>query len=118
VAEWRERAEDAGVADQYVESAVALGKRAGEPVDRVEVLQIPRHQGGRTAGGANGVIEFFEPANRARDRYDMRARFRQRERGRRADAARCAGDERDAIGERLRTRQSAMPQLASASSES
>ena len=42
------------------------------------------------------VVELLEPAHGARDRDHMRACSRERERRRAADAARRAGDERDA----------------------
>ena len=69
------------------------------PRDAVVVLEIERHQGGAPAELADLVVEFLEPADRAGDRDHMRTDARQRERGRVADAARCAGDERDAVGE-------------------
>ena len=96
-----ERPEHAGIADQHVEPAVALVERQRQPVDAVEVLQVERHQRRRAAGGLDRVVELLQPADGARDRDHMGAGLRQRERERRADAARGAGDERDAVGEGL-----------------
>ena len=53
------------------------------------------------AGGADRVVELFQPADRARDRDHVRAGLRELECGRHADPARSAGDERDAVGERF-----------------
>ena len=72
-AERRQRPEDAGIADQHVEPAVALVEREREPRDAVAVLHVERHQRGGAAGGLDLVVEFFQPADGARDRHHMRA---------------------------------------------
>ena len=68
---------DAGIADQHVEAAVALGQRQRQPGDAVAVLHIERHQRGRAAGRLDLVVEFFQAADGARHRDDMRAGLRQ-----------------------------------------
>src|SRR5262249_5617265 len=70
-----------------------------EPVDALVVLEIERHERGRTAQGLDRVVEVLEPADGARERDNMGAGLGQRERGGVADAARGAGDERDTVGE-------------------
>src|ERR1700744_2043877 len=78
---------------------MTLMQRRAEPGDAFEIGEVERHERRAAAVLADLVVEFFEPALRARDRDDMRARFRQRARGGVADAARGAGDERDTGGE-------------------
>ena len=95
----RQRAEHAGIADQDVEPLVTLVERERQPRNAVAVLHVQRHQRGRAAGCLDLVVELLEPADGARNGDDMRAGLRQRERQRRANAARGAGDQRDAIGE-------------------
>ena len=80
VIERRQRAENAGIADQNVETAVAFAQRGGEAVDTGVILQVERHQRRGAAAGADGVVEFFKPADGARHRHDMRAGCRQRQR--------------------------------------
>ena len=99
MAERRGRAGDAGIADENVELAVALVQRSAEPGHAVEIGEVERHQRGAAALFADLVVEFFQPALRARHRHDMRAGLGQRERGGIADAARGAGDESDTGGE-------------------
>ena len=94
----RERAEQAGIRHQHVEPAVALVEREPKPVDAVVVFQVERHER-RGAARLDRVVKLLEPADGARDRHHMRAGLRQSERGCVADAARGAGDERDAVGE-------------------
>ena len=99
MAERRGGAGDAGIADENVELAVALMQRRAEPRDAVEIGEVERHQRGAAAVFADLVVEFFQPALRARDGHDMRAGAGKRARRGVADAARGAGDERDAGGE-------------------
>src|SRR5437899_2841100 len=80
---------------------IRMSKRPAEPIDAGIILQVQRHEGGGTAVGADRVVDFLEPAHGARHRDHVRTGPPQRERGRGPDAARSAGDERDAIGERL-----------------
>ena len=75
VAERRQRAEDAGIADHHVEPAVALMERQRQPRDAIHVLHVERHQCRRAAGGLDPVVEFFQAADRARHRDDMGAGF-------------------------------------------
>ena len=89
-AERRERTENASIADQHIEPLVAFVEGQCEPRDAVAVFDVERHQCGRAAGCLDLVVEFFEPADRARDRHHMRARLRQLKRSRGADAARGA----------------------------
>ena|SRR5690349_8398709 len=79
---------------------MALVQRRTEPRNAVEIGETERHQGGVAAIFADFVIEFFQPALRSRHRDDVSATFRQGTRGGVSDAARSAGDESDAVGER------------------
>ena len=94
--------EQAGIRHHRIELAEALVERGAEPRDAVEVFQVERHERGGRAGFLDLVVELFQAADRARQRHDMRAGLRQRERGRKADPARGAGDKRDTAGEGLR----------------
>ena len=95
-----EDAKNAGVADKGVEPSPAAIERFAEPVDRGEVAQVHRRERRGTVlvrpKGADLVVEFLERALRAGERHHMRAGAREGERHRPADAARGAGDERDA----------------------
>src|SRR5262247_57475 len=93
MAERGQRAKNAGIADHHV-----------EPVDALVVLEVEGYEGGRAAQRLDRVVELLETADRARERDDMGAGLRQRERGGVADAARGAGDERDTVGEGKRHR--------------
>src|ERR1700682_3297657 len=97
--EGRRRRQDAGIAEQDVELAMAFLKRERKPGDAVIVLHVDRNERGGTAYRPDAVVEFLETADGAGDGEDMRALFGQREGGRRANAARGAGDERDAVSE-------------------
>ncbi len=99
--ERRQRAELAGVSDEHVEFLEALVQRGAEPVERIEVAEVERHQRGARPLLLDRIVEILEPADGARERHDMRALARQRDRGGAADAARGAGDERDATGKRF-----------------
>ena len=93
------RAEQAGVGEEAVEAAPALEERPAQPVDAGAVLEVEGNERGRTAPGADGVVQLFQPADGARDGNHVGAGFGERQRRRPADAARCAGDDDDAIGE-------------------
>src|SRR5437773_7280649 len=99
MAERRGGAGDAGIAHQNVELAMALVQRGAKAGDAVGIREVERHQRGAAAVFPDLVIEFFQPALRARHRHDMRAGLRQSARGGIAEAARGAGDESDAGGE-------------------
>src|SRR3984885_2034826 len=90
---------DPGIADEDIELAVAVIQCRAKPRDAVGVGQVERHQRGAAAVLSDLVVEFLEPALRARHRHDVRAGFRKGARGGIADAARGAGDESDAVGE-------------------
>ncbi len=96
--ERRQRAELAGVSDQDVELFESLVQRGAEPVERIEIAEVKRHERGARPFLFDFVVEFLEPADGAGERHDMRALARERDGGGAADAARGAGDERDAIG--------------------
>src|SRR5262245_35730678 len=106
MAERGQRPKNAGIADQHVEPSETLVQREAEPVDALVVLEVEGYEGGRAAQGLDRVVELLESADRARERDDMGAGLRQRERGGVADAARGAGDERDTVGEGKRHRYS------------
>ena len=99
MAERGQRPKNAGIADHHVESSEALVQGGAEPIDALVILEVERHERGRTPQGLDRVIELLEPADRARERDNMGAGAGQRERGGIADAARGAGDERDTVGE-------------------
>src|SRR3981189_2669302 len=90
----------AGIADENVELAVAVMQRRAKPGDAVEVGEAQRHQRRAATVLSYLVIEFFEPTLRARYRNHMRAGFCESARGGITDAARSAGHESDAGGER------------------
>src|SRR5690606_2147780 len=81
-----------------VEPAEALVERRAEPVDAGVVLEVERHQGRRAALRLDPVVERLEPADRAGEGNDMGAGSGERQRRGLADAARGAGDDRDAAG--------------------
>src|SRR6185436_9438631 len=89
------------VADQDVELAVALVQRAGEAGDSLVVPHLQRDQRRGAADGFDGVVELFKAAGRARGCDHMRALARERDCQRITDAARAAGDQRDAGGKRF-----------------
>ena len=99
MAERRQRPEDAGIADQHVEAAVALVERQRQAGDAVAILDVERHQRGAAAGRLDLVVELFQAADGARHRDDMAACLRQLQRQRGANAARGAGHQRDTVGE-------------------
>ena len=102
MAERRQRADDAGIADQYVEAPIAFVERQREPRDALAVLDVERHQRGGAARGLDLVIELFQPADGARHRHHMRSRLGELQGQRGANAARGAGHQRDTVGEGVR----------------
>ena len=84
------RDQNAGIADQDVELAVAFMQCGTKPRDAVEVGEIERHQGGAAAVFLDLVVELFKAALGSRHRDHMGAGFRQRKRGGIADTARGA----------------------------
>src|SRR4051812_25527817 len=99
MAERRGGTRDAGIADENVDLAMAFMQRGAQPGDAVEIGEIEWHQRGAAAVFADLVVEFLQPALRARDGHDMRAGAGKRTGRGIADAARGAGNERDAGGE-------------------
>ena len=77
MAERRELPEHAGIGDQDVELLPALEDRRAKPVDRLVVSEVEGNQRRRAAELADGVVEFFQPADRARHGHDMCAGRRQ-----------------------------------------
>src|SRR6516162_1130040 len=94
-----QRPKNAGIADHHIESSETLVQGRAEPVDAQVVLEVERHERGRSAQALDRIVELLEPADGARERDNMGAGFGERERGGVADAARGAGDERDTVGE-------------------
>jgi hypothetical protein len=80
VAERGKDAEHTGISDQDVELAVAFMQRSAQPVDARLILEVERDQCGLAADRADGVVELFQPTDRARDCDDVRAGTRQRTR--------------------------------------
>src|SRR5205823_2527389 len=69
-----ERGEDAelrGIADEDVEPAITVEQPRREFVDLDEIAQVERNEGGGTAGGADGVVDFLETTHRARRQHDV-----------------------------------------------
>ena len=63
------------------------------------VGEVERHQGGRAALGLDLVVELFQPAHGAGDQHAVRAFAGEGQRGRGAEAARGAGDQRQTAGQ-------------------
>ena len=89
----------AGIGDENVELAPALVDRAAEPVDARHVGEVERHQRRLPPAALISSSSSSSPPDGARDGDHMRARRREMLGGEIADAARGAGDERDAAGE-------------------
>ena len=70
-------------------------------LDGLEITQVHRHQSGGAAGFLDLIVGFFQTAHGAGDTDHMRTGSPERDGGGAADAARGAGDERDAILEAL-----------------
>ena len=90
-----------GVEDEDIERLPAGRQRRDQPGDSVGLGQIDRGDRGAAAGFEDCVLDRFELLRVARGQDDMRALRRQRQGGRRADAAARAGDQRELAGERL-----------------
>ncbi len=102
--ERRDRAEQAGVADQESSSFFQRSwMQAPQPVEIVEFGDVERHDRRLAAEADDLVIEEFERAlpARQREKIDMRALTREGDGERAAYAARGAGDESDAAFERV-----------------
>src|SRR5262249_25466110 len=95
--------------------AEALVRGGAEPIDARVVLEVERHERGRSAQALDRVVELLEPADGARERDNMGAGFGERECGGVADAARGAGDERDTVGKGKGHRCSLVNSVAQAS---
>ena len=89
-----ERAEDAGVADEHVDSPEAPGQRRPHLVDAVELGEVKRYQGRGPASGPDGVVDLLEAADRARHQDHVRPFPREPLGDRRAEAAGGTGDYR------------------------
>ena len=63
------------------------------------VGNVERHQGGRAANRLDAIVDLLEAAHRAGDQHAVRAFGSVGEGGGRTEAARGAGDQRDASGE-------------------
>ena len=97
----RDLAEDAGIADEDVEPAPTLVEGGAETVEGLVIVEVDRNERGADAHRANRVVELLERALRAGQGDHMRAGAGEGKGGGPPDAARGAGDDRDAIGERL-----------------
>ena len=87
--------ERAGGVHQHVEPAEALMKARADRIDLVALRQIQRQQRGTAADRADRIVGLFQAALGARGDHHVRAKPRQFDGGRRADAAARAGDQRD-----------------------
>ena len=92
----RQRAQRCRHCPESSPASPALEDRGAQPVDGGEILEVERHQGGGAARLLDGVVGFFQPAHGAGDADHMRPGLAQRDGGGAADAARGAGDQRDA----------------------
>jgi hypothetical protein len=101
VAQWRERPEDAGVADQDVELLPALIDRGPERVDLVEPFEVQGEERGAAASPADLVVQLLQRAGGAPDQDQVRTLLCVGESDSPADAARGPGDEGETSGETL-----------------
>ena len=67
------RPENPGIADENIESAVALVERRAEPSDALGVLRGRPGPGWPYHRRADGVVELLKPSDGARHRHHMRA---------------------------------------------
>ena len=92
-----QRAEDARISKQPVQTPEPLQQGGGEPVDAGHVAQVERDQRRAVAGGGlDLVVELGQRLFRARRGDDVIASLGEGERGGTADPAGGAGDEDDA----------------------
>ena len=95
----REMAERGGAGDEDIERAEALLERGRHRVEPVELPKVERHQGRVVAVGAEFVVELFERGFVARQQHEPRPLGGEAVGKRGAQAARCAGDQGEAIFE-------------------
>ncbi len=117
VGDRRQRAEHPGIGDQDVEPAMALEDHAAQPVDGVEIGEIEGRQRRFAAGRAHRVVGLLQPAGGTAEQDQPGALGGEAPRHRGTDAARRAGDERDAPGQPAASAAHGS-QTSSASSES
>jgi hypothetical protein len=90
-------AENSRVADQNVEPSETIGNHPAEAVEGWIVHHVEGHQRRRLAAlGADRVIDFLKPTDRARHQHDLGAFTGKTLRHGGADAPRGAGNDRDA----------------------
>ena len=75
----------AGAMHQYIQPSKTPIDAGAEDIDLLALPQIQRQQRRRTAGGADGVVGFLQPALRAGGYHQMRPQPRQRDGGRGAN---------------------------------
>ena len=82
--------------DEHVEPAEALRQRAAQPIDRLRIGEVERHQRRPAAGGTHLVVDLLERPRRARHQDQRRALGGEAFGKRRAKPAARSGDQRDA----------------------
>ena len=97
MADRREGAQKARVAQQHVELAEAFIERRTQAIDAGTVRDVERDEGGVAADLLDAVVEFLEAPHGARDGDHVRAFAGEGERRGRTQPARGAGDESDAV---------------------
>jgi hypothetical protein len=96
-----EAAECAGVVHQDIEAAEALLQCGAEWIEAFAVFQIDREKCRGAAEGADFVVGFFKAALGAGYQNEMRAAFREFDRGCSPDATACSCYEGNLIFKRL-----------------
>ena len=98
----RHRPEHAGIANENIELAPAFENRGAEAVERLEILEVARHQGRFASRAPDRIVEFLERALGAGERDHMGARAGKLQSHRAPDAARGARHQGDAAFKRKR----------------
>src|ERR1044071_2652906 len=85
--EWRQRAKDAGIADEDIKALIAFIQGQREAGDPLAVLDIEWHQSGGAAFGLDLVVKLLEGAHSPGHRNDMGTRPREFDSDSRANSA-------------------------------
>ena len=101
MAQRRQHAKRAGIAEKRIQPPPALENRGTQPIQCSKILEIERHERCAAAAFADFVVQFLQAADRARDGNHMCALRGQRERGGAPDTARGPGHQCDTVFKRL-----------------
>ena len=94
----RQRSEHRGVEHEHVELLPPLGDRARELADALAFGEVERRDRRAAAGVVDPLLDLLERRGGAGDEDHVRAGRGKRFRGRRANAAAGAGDQRELAG--------------------